>query len=53
MVNSFIHDDCLPMHVNHVQLFDFAPENTGNRKILVFGHVVIFYLEINIVKTVS
>ena len=47
MILSFIRDDHLPMHV---QLFDFAQGHAGNRKILIFGLVVIFYIENNIEK---
>ena len=51
---SFIRDDRLPMHASHVQLFDdFARGNAGNRKILIFGHVLIFYIENNIEKHFS
>ena len=52
MVKSFILGDGLPMHANHVQLVNFAGENAGNRKILIFGHVVIFYIEKNIEKNI-
>ena len=38
------------MHVFRVQLFDFARGNAGKRKVLIFGHVLIFYLENNIEK---
>ena len=51
MVKSFIRDDRLPMHVSHVQLFDFARGNKHDWKIFIFGHVVIFYIENNIEKT--
>ena len=51
MVKTFIRDDRLHMHVSHVQLFDFARGNKHNGKILIFGHVVIFYIENNIEKT--
>ena len=52
MIKSLIRDDRLPMHVSHVQLFDFARGNKHNRKILIFGHVVIFYIENNIEKNI-
>ena len=51
MVKTFIRDDHLPMHVSHVQLFDFARGNKHSKKILIFGHDVIFYIENNIGKT--
>ena len=51
MIKPFIRDDRLPMHVRHVQSFDFAGGNADIRKILIFGHVVIFNLENNIEKT--
>ena len=50
MVISFIRDESLPMHVNHVQFFDFARENPGYQNILIFGHVVICCIENNIGK---
>ena len=53
MVKTFIRNDRLPMHVSHVQLFDFARGNKHNWKILMFGHVVIFYIENNIEKHFS
>ena len=53
MVETFIRDDRLPMHVSHVQLFDFARGNKHIRKILIFGHVVIFYIEITLKKHFS
>ena len=48
MVKISIRDDRLPMHVSHVQLFDFSRENTCTWKILIFDHVVIIYIENNI-----
>ena len=51
MIKAFIRDECLPMHVIHVQLFDFARGIAGKRKVLIFGLVLIFYLENNIEKT--
>ena len=53
MVKTFIRDDRLPMHVSHVQLFDFSRGNELNLKILIFGHVDIFYIENNFEKTFS
>ena len=32
-------------------IINFARENAGNRKILIFAHVVIFYIENNTGKT--
>ena len=52
MVKSLIRDDCLPMHVNHVQLLILhVRENAGKLKILFYAHVVIFYIENNTEKT--
>ena len=52
MVKSLIRDDRLPMHVNYVQLF-ILHVKMHVTKILIFAHVVIFYMENTTKKHIS